>query len=103
MFGMASCCERCRGRGRTSGWDMPAPPTRRRRPVFSPDGQMLAVVTRDRVLLWNLQSGALRRELQGLGSSVGPLTFTPDGSRLIAGRGEIWDVGSGGRTAQFEK
>jgi WD40 repeat protein len=72
------------------------------RPVFSPDGQTLAVVNRDRVLLWDLQSGALRGELQGLGSSVGPLTFTPDGSRLIAGSGEIWDVGSGARTAHFE-
>jgi WD40 repeat protein len=72
------------------------------RPVFSPDGQTLAVVNRDRVLLWDLQSGALRGELQGLGSSVGPLTFAPDGSRLIAGSGEIWEVGSGARTAQFE-
>jgi len=72
------------------------------RPVFSPDGQTLAVVNRNRVLLWDLQSGALRGELQGLGSSVGPLTFTPDGSRLIAGSGEIWEVESGVRTAQFE-
>jgi WD40 repeat protein len=72
------------------------------RPAYSPDGRTLAVVNRDRVVLWDLQTGAVQQELSGAGGGIGPLCFTPDGSRLIAGSGEIWEVGVGAPVAQFE-
>jgi serine/threonine-protein kinase len=72
------------------------------RPAFSPDSRALAVAHRDQAVVWDLQTGARLLELQGVGSQVGPLAFTPDGTRLIAGSGEIWELASGTLAAQFE-
>jgi WD40 repeat protein len=72
------------------------------RPAFSPDGQALAMVRRNQVELWDLQSGEVIGRLEAIGDSIGPLAFTPDGTRLVAGSGEIWDLDSGELAAQFE-
>ncbi len=73
-----------------------------RRAVFSPDGKQLAMVRRDRVELWDLASGSIIGELEGIGTGIGELAFTPDGARLIAATGEIWDLARGELAAQFE-
>lgn len=70
-------------------------------PVFSPDNQILAMVRRNTVELWSMQTIEIIAELEGTGGAVGPLVFTPDGSRLIAATGEIWDLADGELIATF--
>jgi WD40 repeat protein len=72
------------------------------RPAFSPDGRILAMVRRNQVELWDLQSGEVIGRLEAIGGNIGPLAFAPDGARLVAGSGEIWDLASGELAAQFE-
>ncbi len=72
------------------------------RPAFSPDGRILAMVRRNQVELWDLQSGQVIGRLEASEGNIGPLAFTPDGTRLVAGSGEIWEVESGELAAQFE-
>jgi WD40 repeat protein len=69
---------------------------------FSPDGQILAVVRGNTVELWSMQTAQIVRTLSGLGRAVGPLAFSPDGSRLFAASGEIWSVADGTLAATFE-
>jgi len=69
---------------------------------FSPDGGLLAVVRRGEVELWSIQENRILRTLPGVGKTVGQLVFAPDGSRLIAASGEIWDVASGRLIATFD-
>ena len=63
--------------------------------LFSPDGQTLAVIKGKKVEVWNLQTRQLALSLDGIGQTIGPLVFTPDGSRLIAATGEIWTLADG--------
>ncbi|MEK7325009.1 MAG: hypothetical protein AAB217_07105, partial [Chloroflexota bacterium] len=63
--------------------------------LFSPDGQTLAVIKGKKVEVWNLQTRQLALSLDGLGQTIGPLVFTPDGARLIAATGEIWTLADG--------
>lgn len=72
------------------------------RPVFSPDGRTLAMVRRNEVELWDVQTAALVGRLEGAGGEIGELSFTPDGARLVAGSGEIWDLATGSLAARFE-
>ncbi|UCF59656.1 MAG: protein kinase [Anaerolineaceae bacterium] len=70
-------------------------------PVFSPEGQILAVARRNKVELWSMQTKAIVGELEGRGGAIGPLMFTPDGSYLLAATGEIWNLEDGSITAMF--
>jgi WD40 repeat protein len=69
---------------------------------FSPDGQMLAGISRNRVLLWDLQTQLILGELEGAGRSIGPLVFTPNGNVLISSSGEIWEIEDRNLKAIFE-
>jgi WD40 repeat protein len=60
------------------------------------------MVRRNQVELWDLQSGQVIGRLEASEGNIGPLAFTPDGTRLVAGSGEIWEVESGELAAQFE-
>jgi WD40 repeat protein len=61
-------------------------------PEFSPDGKTIAVIDRNQVDLWSIPNREMIMNLEGLGTSIGGLTFTPDGLTLIASTGEIWDL-----------
>jgi WD40 repeat protein len=75
--------------------------------AYSPDASLLAVVGGDRrVRVWSTTDWKLRElpipsagtRAGNLPPSFGPIEFSPDGSRLVAGSGEaitVWDVASG--------
>lgn len=76
----------------------------------SPDGKW--VVTGDRagkLLLWNAEARSLTRSLdREMGALVGTISFSPDGSQVIAssmtanaGKSAIWAIPSGEVTAEF--
>jgi WD40 repeat protein/serine/threonine protein kinase len=69
---------------------------------FSPDEQTLAVVKGSTVELWSLQTRQIIRTLTGQGRTVGELAFSPDGTRLYAATGEIWNVADGALATQFD-
>jgi WD40 repeat protein len=55
--------------------------------AFSPDGKTLAATAGARVVLWDVATGAKRRELTGFKGAVSCVAFTPDG-RLVAAGGQ---------------
>lgn len=71
-------------------------------PQFSPEGDLLAIARRGKVELWDLHIQAVIAELEGVSGAVGPVAFSPDGTRLVAATGEIWDVATGELVARFE-
>jgi WD40 repeat protein len=71
-------------------------------PLIAPVGDLLAMPRRGEVELWELHSNTLTGKLESSMSEVGVLAFTPDGSRLIAASGEIWDLRSREVAATFE-
>jgi WD40 repeat protein len=66
--------------------------------AFAADGSMLAATCRDMVLLWDVDSGELRRTLTDSdGKGLAGTAFHPDGS-LLASFGptvKLWDVATG--------
>jgi serine/threonine protein kinase len=63
------------------------------RVAFSPDGQLLATATEDKAAqLWDLTGGKLLANLEGDVFRFHYVTFSPDGSRVLAGGGD-WKPG----------
>jgi RNA polymerase sigma factor (sigma-70 family) len=58
--------------------------------AFSPDGKALATANDNTTRLWDVATGKVRATLP----ARGPLLFSPDGTRLVAG-GKVWDVATG--------
>ncbi len=70
-------------------------PTQMRELRFSPDGQMLAALTDGQLFLWRMDQP---KPLSRWVSYEAPLTFTPDGRRLLLGLGSslaVVDVATG--------
>jgi WD40 repeat protein len=68
-----------------------------RRIVWSPDGRMLAVASRDRTLeVWDPLGGKLLRSLSGHESYVWDVDWSPDGKRLVSASNDqtlrIWSL-----------
>ena len=75
------------------------------RVTFAPDGRLLATVTEDKTAqLWDMTRGKLLADLEGDLFRFHCVTFSPDGTRVLAGGGDwkdngvnqvtIWDVQS---------
>lgn len=69
---------------------------------FSPRGSLLAVVRGGAVELWSMETGRRDSLLAGHGALITGISFTPDGSHLVAASGDIWDLGSGIRSGRFQ-
>jgi WD40 repeat protein len=70
--------------------------------AFSPDGTQLASVDkRNRIALWDVETGALRRTIPGQARYMYALDWSPDGTRIASasmdGTVAVWDVASGRR------
>ncbi|MCB0072391.1 MAG: DUF1513 domain-containing protein, partial [Caldilineaceae bacterium] len=75
--------------------------------AWSPDGATLALVTEDRVALWNTSAWNQRpaKTYSHQGSIVYGVSWSPDGGTLASGDGRgvinLWDVDSGQQTATW--
>ncbi|HEY42962.1 MAG TPA: protein kinase [Anaerolineae bacterium] len=69
---------------------------------FSPTGETIAVSTGAAVDLRNLSDGRRQKILYSHTPVVSGLTFTPDGTRLVAATGDIWEIASGDRIVNFD-
>ncbi len=84
------------------------------RATFSPDGKIIASGPIDlfksykthAVRLWDVETGALLKTLEGHGGSVGGLRFSSDGRFLVSGDTEgtirLWNVSSGQLMRTFD-
>jgi len=67
--------------------------------VFSADGQYLAAIAADQILLWNLSSNTAPLRLLGQDGSVRSVVFSPDSDRIVSGGDgrtiRVWDTASG--------
>ncbi len=79
--------------------------------AFSTDGKLVACGTWKRkeigfdysVILWDVGSKSSRTLVGGLGSSVSPLTFSPDNRVLAITSGQLWDVQTGAKLPPFKE
>ncbi|MFQ5942511.1 MAG: protein kinase [Anaerolineales bacterium] len=71
-------------------------------PRISPSGDMLAIPRRGEVELWDLHTNSLLAALESSAGTLGALDFSPDGSRLVASNGQIWDLDGGELIATFD-
>ena len=66
---------------------------------LSPDGDLVAAIDHDRIVLFDTEDGSRLRSFASGGSELETLAFFPDGDRLITGHGDgtirIWDTASG--------
>lgn len=63
--------------------------------AFSPDGQLLATATNQRVMLWDVRSGrsiCTLESAEGIGAST--ISFSKDGSRILSNM-QLWDAVTG--------
>ncbi len=68
------------------GWWLEGRRVRVRSVCFSPDGKKLASGSADEtVRLWDVETGACVRKLEGHGDVVSSVCFSPDGRRLASG------------------
>jgi WD40 repeat protein len=68
--------------------------------VYSQDRQLLATAYDGGIVrVWNTETGEIVRTLTGDDQTIGPLSFSPDGGRLlvytIAGTASVWEVATG--------
>jgi len=58
---------------------------------FSPDGRTLAIArgsrAENRVELWDIETGKLRRTIKGFDGTIWSVSFSPDGHTLVTGSG----------------
>jgi WD40 repeat protein len=85
--------------GATLGPPMPHPDTLSR-PVFRPDGKVIAVGIRGgEVYLWDTAAGKRLRVLPGNTGTAASVAFSPDGRLLVVGYGDqrirLWDPETG--------
>jgi WD40 repeat protein len=72
------------------------------KPVLSPDGKLLAVVTPNNVIqVWDTATAEVKFNFSGHSNDVNVMVFSPDGMKLASGNADksiiIWDVDSGVR------
>jgi WD40 repeat protein len=70
------------------------------RPVYSPDGTILAAGAGELVHIWDTKTWRETKRLRGTaGARIDDLAISTDGRRLAAGRGaqvvQVWDIASG--------
>ncbi|KAL4259014.1 hypothetical protein AB1N83_010713 [Pleurotus pulmonarius] len=69
---------------------------------FSPNGHQIFSASKDRVCVWDVQTGAKLRQRKCIPARVGNLKFSPDGTRLVTvvdtGRILVFDTSSGACT-----
>jgi WD40 repeat protein len=82
--------------------------------AFSADGKLVAAALGSRILIWEVATGALRRQIDaGASFPLEPLALSPDGSKIAAGFAApanptltggilfVWDTRTGERLADF--
>ena len=67
--------------------------------VLTPDGRRAVSASRDTLRVWDLESGACLRTLEGHSERVYSVAGTPDGRRAVSANGgktlRVWDLESG--------
>jgi WD40 repeat protein len=74
--------------------------------AYSPDGRMLATVSNDVAMVWDLKARRQQFTLQTHDRNASALAFSPDGTLLVSGglNGilDVWDVQKGAAVTNFQ-